>query len=369
MKLLMVDYYGMSDSEGKVLGHSYKVLREYSEMLRNCVDLSLAASPCIISEWNQRKREQRCDTRTFTKVYALPYDIQGTGTNSLRKRLSDKVKLFHNLDVVFQLPDQFDAIWFYRTDFFLFLYIYLHWKKAEYYKMVGLVYHQSFTGGRLENVLQRIYRKALQRLDLVIVTGKEENLMHRNVFRMPDYTYDSTEYTIPSVKKERAVCVGTMNPYKELEELVESFNRNGYPLYIAGRFTDPERAICLRTKASKNIVIVDRVLSAEEYRDCLSSAKYAVLPYCMHQYENRTSGILQECAFWATIPVAPSKLLRENNIPGIGYDSWEEMESFPIDVSHNEKIYEEMKRYRRRSDRKAVSLGLQKAIHGIMDLT
>ena len=116
-----------------------------------------------------------------------------------------------------------------------------------------------------------------------------------------------------------------MNPYKKLEELVEVFNDLDYPLEIAGYFFDRDRAARLKQRVKDNIFIDDRILDDVEYYEKLGSARYAVLPYDMEQYKNRTSGILLECAFLGVVPIAPHELLKENGLKGIGYTSIEEI--------------------------------------------
>ena len=68
----------------------------------------------------------------------------------------------------------------------------------------------------------------------------------------------------------------------------------------------------------------------------------------MNQYKNRTSGILLESAFLRVIPVAPNKLLIENELSGIGYDSFSEIvnrmnecETEKILTENQNKILEE----------------------------
>ena len=49
-KVLLIDYYGICDKDGRAVGHSPKVLEEYSTLLGDCYTVSVAASPCLIKE-------------------------------------------------------------------------------------------------------------------------------------------------------------------------------------------------------------------------------------------------------------------------------------------------------------------------------
>ena len=116
-----------------------------------------------------------------------------------------------------------------------------------------------------------------------------------------------------------------MSPYKKLEELIEVFEENGIPLEIYGKFFDHKRFENLRRKAGRKIIIENVILPQETYYKKLAEAQYTVLPYDMRQYKGRTSGVLLEALFVQTIAIAPSDLLKENGMPGIGYERLREL--------------------------------------------
>ena len=98
--------------------------------------------------------------------------------------------------------------------------------------------------------------------------------------------------------------------------------------------------------ASDNVTIIDKYLSDEEYMDMLSSARYAILPYSKSAYTNQTSGVLQEAMFVNTIPIARREVLTVNEIPGMPFDEWSDMDSnysekLRINGSNAEKTYSE----------------------------
>lgn len=354
MKLLMSDYYGVCDEHGAVLGHSAKVLQEYTAMLQGDMEISAALSPCLVNAVRTRMD-------LFQDIHQLRYDIVETQGYGVGKRIADKVKLFRNIREVYRIAQSYDAVWFYRTDFFLFLYVYLH-AKIRNTRMICLVYQQSFASGRLENILQHIYQKALQKFDLVINTNPNIRIDHPHVFAMPDYTYDPEEYAayqdVP--REDKVVCLGAMNPYKQLEETVTAFNANGLSLRIAGKFFDATRADRLREMARDNIEIEDSILSTETYYRALAGAKYAMIPYDMNQYRNRTSGVLQECIFLGTIPIAPREFLEQNAVPGIGYDSFEQLRD-PAFLQVD-GIEAQLAAYRSHYDRTRIGASLRQAL-------
>ena len=336
--ILMVDYYGTCDEKGKAIGHSPKVAREYRELFSEKETVALAVSPCIA-----------CEVRDagFDDVYCLPYNIIESNYNKLSKRITDKFKLFVNIHHAFRIRG-YDLLWFYRVDFFLFLYMLFAGKRKS--RRICLIYQMGGGTGVLEKVINFVYKTGLMKFDGVIYTQPKMKIPVKMSLYMPDYWYKKDKYAhfaaLP--KAEKAVCLGAMNPYKQLEELVDIFNKSGYPLEIAGYFFDKARVARLKARAKENVSIRDCILSEEEYYEKLGGARYSILPYDMNQYKNRTSGILLESAFLRVIPVAPDRLLKENELSGIGYDSFSEIanrmkecEAEKILVDNQNKILQE----------------------------
>lgn len=314
-KVLLVDYYGTCDKDGKPIGHSQKVLQEYSKLIKKHFKVSAAVSPCLMNGLEEK----------FEEIVPLKYNISADGVKTLWERITDKVKLIHNIRQALELPG-YDIVWFYRTDFFLFFYFCLR-RKRKQSKIIGQVYQEEFVSGKLSKILNYFYRKGSMKFNGLIYTQKGMAGFHGNTLYIPDYYYDEEKYGKYKdiEKKEMAVCLGTMNPYKRIEELVDAFNENGMHLEIKGYFYEKERFQKLLQRKKDNIVIEDVVLNDEEYYHLLAEAKYSILPYDMAQYGCRTSGVLQESLFLNTIPVAPKALLRENGIEGIGYERIEEL--------------------------------------------
>lgn len=314
-KILMINYYGTCDKSGEATGHLPKVTKEYKELFQSEDQVSLAASPCIVDGIGDVG---------FCHVYQLPYDIMTENYNNLWKRIADKFKILTNVHQAFQIAG-YDIIWFYRVDFFLLLYM-MFQKKAKG-KQICLVYQMSGGKGVERKIFDYVYKKGMRKFDGIIYTQSLMKVPVEKNFYMPDYWYKKEIYDQYASwpKEKKAVCLGTMNPYKKLEELVSVFNDCGFPLEIIGHFFDKERAEKLRRRAKSNIKIDDCILNEVEYYNKLGSARYAVLPYDMDQYRNRTSGILLESVFLGVIPIAPEELLRTNGLSGISYSSISEI--------------------------------------------
>ncbi len=330
-KITFIDYYGNCDANGRSIGHSPKALIEYCSLVKGNYQIEAVLPKCIAVE---------IDKTLFHAVKVLPYQIVEEGSRGIFKRVVDKWKLFYNITQALKCVEG-DIIWFYRTDFFLFLYFCLH-RRPKNKKMCCLVYQQQFAEGHLGRFLNSVYQRGLQRFDGVIYTQKNASPKHKHIFYMPDYYYDQDIYgKYQSIEKKfKAVCIGTMSPYKKLEELVEAFNQNGIPIEIIGKFFAKERVGDLKQRARENVYIEDTILTEDEYYSKLAEAQFAILPYDMKQYMGRTSGVLIEAMFVHTIPVAPKELLAENGVVGIGYRRLEELASKDIFSDSYSKIFE-----------------------------
>lgn len=340
-KVLLIDYYGICDKEGRAVGHSPKVLEEYRELVEDVYEVSVAASPCLI----EGAGEQFCDK------YRLKYNICSEGRMSLGKRIKDKFMLFSNINQVLKIGG-YDIYWFYKTDFFLFFYFCFHnmHKRKRSAIFMAQIYQAGFDQGRLGKILNWFYRTGMMKFDGIMYAQKEMAGLHSNMLYFPDYYYDPKKYKKyeKCQKEEKVVCLGTMNTNKKLGELMDAFRCNGYPLEIRGYFYDKNFYQDLRKKLSQNVILEDKILTEEEYYTTLAGAKYTVLPYDMKQYQCRTSGVLIESLFLNTTAIAPKQLLLENQIDGIGYDRIEELKNPSIfkkpPVLHNSAVKKEFDR-------------------------
>ncbi len=339
-KILLVDYYGMCNENGQPVGHSAKVLNEYGKLLQEKFHLDCALSPCLVDN---------VDKNIFHDVYTLPYDIHIQDSLSLLGRIHDKRKLFVNIKTAMNKANRsYDAVWFYRTDIFLFLFMGLGWIPNKT-RSVVLVYQNKFGSGLVSKILQCLYQKGLDKFDGVIYTQKGADIHHKRLFYMPDYYYTNKyDNYITDNKLDQVACVGTMNKDKELEKLVHIFNQNGYPLLIKGVFFDKEQYEGLTNVKNENIGIEDRRLSEDEYYNLIARSKYVILPYLQTGYDERTSGVLQECCFLNTTVIAPRFLLEQNHMNGIGYNDLSELTNWAklmnsqetFNFEYDKKIYQ-----------------------------
>lgn len=333
MKISLCNYYGMCDAEGNVMGHPVKVTKEYFNLLQGDFEISVIASPCI------------CATLAESNISAeeLTYDIRADLPFTICKRILDKIKVLSNVRSC--TKKESDVLFFLQVDFFFFLYLWMCYRKKGNKKVYCLIYHQCFTVGKLEPLFQSVYRKALKKIDGVFYTQKNTPVEHFNSRWIPDYFFDEVIYSQyrKNSKENQICCLGTMNRYKQLEQIVEIWQADFPKLLIAGKFDDENRYDRLVTKVlgKANIVIRNEVIPFDEYYSILGSSKYSILPYDMKQYINRTSGVIQESIFLGSIPIAPKMLIEQNNVCGVGYEMISDVAQLLYE-SNFDNIYYEM---------------------------
>lgn len=335
-KVCMVEYQGRCDAEGKAVGHAPKVLQEYLQLIRNDCEVSVFAPKVILKEL---PREDRKNAGSL-QAKVLPCHIVMKGKTPFLEKITNKLHMFTNIRNAIKHTDA-DTLWFFNVEYYLMLYLFLHKKPKQ--KIVCTLfldgYHADAQAGckarLVAGIKQWVFEQAQKKISLIISTGKRFTFPNCRWEYIPDYydkkgLYEPYRHQISSNagKEERAVCLGTMGNGKQLEEMVKTFVRIGYPLTVAGRFYDQERVKALQTLAGQGngkIEILDRYLSQEEYLSLLARAKYTVLPYSPLNYASQTSGVMQEAVFVDTVPVTYRAILEGNDILGVGFESWEEL--------------------------------------------
>ena len=315
-KLVLAEYQGRHDTEGKAVGHAPKVLKEYAQLTAEDFDIKILAPRCILKAAGDTIRHN-------AKV--LPHSILMKSGNSIFTKIWNKVRMFANIKIA--LKSDSDTIWFFNTEFYLMLYLALFGNGNK--KIVCTLFMEKFGSGFMGKIKQKIFEIAQTNMSLIISAGKSFSFKNVPYVFIPDYYCDDAEYAPyrKGARLRQAVCLGTQGSEKQTEELVDCFTRIGYPLIIAGRFYDKDRLEKLKAAAGSNITIRDEYLSREEYLKLMGESAYVVLPYAPSQYGTQTSGVLQEALFCDTVPVSYSDVLNGNGIEGIGFEKWDDLRS------------------------------------------
>ncbi|MCR5209319.1 MAG: hypothetical protein K6C99_03805 [Lachnospiraceae bacterium] len=354
--LTVAEYQGRCDEAGRAVGHAPKVLTEYLSCVHEGRDVRVFApknvirSACCIAGVKKKETAEDGDKALLWKklirehkVRVLPHHIVMKGHTSFCGRIMNKLRMFANIRMVLRnSPGK--KVWFFNTEYYLMLYLALFGNGGkEIYITTFMEGFRAGKNGRFAYFKQKIFEKAQKKIKLIIATGPGYEFKNAESVFIPDYIYDPGLYEkFRKDKNDRelkkyAVCLGTMNPEKQLEEMVEAFTRTGYPLIVAGFFYDKDRLLKLRQMAGDNVDIRDGYLSKDEYLDLLAGAEFAVLPYSPDQYSNQTSGVLQEAVFLDTVPLSYNAVLDGNRVPGVGFDSFDDIDTDMLEISEKKR--------------------------------
>lgn len=307
-RIVMVDIWSVCDENGKPIGHGGKVGNEYYRYINDRYEVVQYVNESMLPHLISHQK------------VAFAHSIK----NGIRK--SERIiGNFRCLREVYK-KEKDPVIWFYVPDIYLFLYV---WLVPKGKRRILVNVYETYSGSRIKNW---IFYQALRKIDTVFVTNGSLLSEVPGGVLISDYAYDEALYGryhgLP--EQERVVCLGTMNEKKQLEEAVDIFSKNGYPLYIVGQFTSRERYEQLCRMKSDNIIIEDRYVDPDEYYRLLAESRYCLLPYDAGFYRNRTSGVIQECLFCDTIPIAHADILRFSHICGVGYKDIQELSKIDL---------------------------------------
>ncbi len=381
MKLSLVEYQGRQDTTGRPVGHAPKVLAQYFEIVRDSFDTDVFAPECILKESEKKLSDRKAwdERKKSRNIHILPHSLVMKGKNSFSDKVLNKFRMFSNINKALK-NSQADVVWFFNTEYYLMLYLAVAGNHGK--KVCVTSFMEGFTAkknGKFAGIKQKIFERAQKKIALIIATGYGYRFRNTKSIYIPDYTYDeniygryvsvagSAETKIAVPEGRYAVCLGTMNPEKQLEEMTEAFSRIGYPLIVAGRFYDKERLARLRNVAADNVTFIDSYLSVDEYYMLLTNAEYAVLPYSPEQYGSQTSGVLQEAVFCGTIPVSYSRVLDGNRVKGIGFESFDELKKEDLELTSKmrQDCLDEYDRLRREVyDKNKIEKDLRDALAG-----
>lgn len=330
-KIIVVDYIGNSNEEGIPIGHPIKVVDEYI----NLINKDLFDTKVICPSNYEGIMNNKIDK-------TLDYYINLSSNKKINDKIKDFIKKYKNIKKSVQEADKEDIIWFINVDFVLFVYLTLSNKKKLNNTMLNL-YMYKYSFGSFKTIKNYFIEKSVKKAKLILKTNPRLKFpTNSEVIYIPDYYYRRDQYDkyIKPDKKEEVVCLGTMNNDKMIEEVIDIFKDKNIKVKIMGHFFDKERYMKIKNNISSNIILEDRYIEKDEYYRIMGESKYAILPYREDVYMERTSGVLIESMFLNTIPIGNEKILKFNNVKGIGYSKISDLKSVDLSDSDVSTILE-----------------------------
>lgn len=303
MKVSMIDYIGAYSKENGPVGHSLKVIRDYQRQVGDMFQMEIYAPEayyCVLENCLKKK---------------LPFgrSIEG-GKKGCLYNMMVMIMSFFNISYAFRHAKD-ETVWFYNVDQFLFVYLWLFGMHGK--KVIVTLFAANYPK-RYHNYC---FQKMLPKLALVVSSNPQFEQKNCHSISVPDYLYEDGVYAQyqKQQRKNRIVCLGTMNASKKILELVKLADKLPMPLEVHGLFYDTEYYNKVKECAGENVRIENRYLNYQEYLTILGDSKYCILPYSMDAYKDFTSGVLLECLYMGTVPITDQRLLEKMEVSGIGY--------------------------------------------------
>ena len=332
MRIRLIEYKCITNDMGQPFGHAEKAIEDAK---RICINLGYEVEVAAASSYKSAS-------------IILP--------NSLKAReytYGNINRILHNLRMATR-GDKETIFWFVNIDWYLFLFLDLHDVKN---KVIATVYKdrydliKGFQGkkGIVGKVLYGMLDKGMKKVGVFIETFHSASRSADAVY-VPDYVYTDLYKSYWSNEKiARVVCPGTINLQKDIVGLVKVFNTIGYPLLVIGEFADSDCYEQVMTIKKENITVDNRRLEYDEYYKVIAESAYCITPYDMEKYTSATSGVIRESVYLNTIVIAPTRLLDNTGLNGIGYESLADLEEFFTSDKLEKKVKNDLEPYREES--------------------
>lgn len=317
-RIYLIDYIGDSLKSGKLVGHPVNVGNQYVEMLKKEYEIN-----CIAPQNECSKLD--CESWISLRHNAI------RGEKGKFQIVKNYLAEYLNLCKVWRGCDKEDILFFFNTDYVLYLFLAMHGKR----KVICCTYTCIIEENKnLSWVIKKmLLGKMESKISLFLYSNRYFDKKVKNKLYVPDFLYREEFYDkyAEIEKLERVICVGTMSEgAKDLVGMVKTFNAINYPLRIVGQFFEKNVYDEIMRIKKQHIEVENRFVSNEEYFSLIASSKYTILPYRVQNYKHKTSGVILEAMFVGSVPIAPNPILDINDIRGIGYDELENLEKVDL---------------------------------------
>lgn len=319
MKVRLIEYKCIVNNDSQPFGHAEKAIED---ALLVCNRLGLEAEVAASSSFKRASVKLPNSLNVSEYSYKSIFRIMDNLKTATKVEKGEKI-----------------LFWFINVDWYLFLFLSLH---RLHQKTIATIYKDrfdqiyGFKGKKVfvGDILHKLLLKGVNRIDLYLETFYSQSRSEDAVF-LPDYIYTPFYEEHKNENKiGRVICPGTINTQKDVEGLVEVFNKINYPLLIIGQFADNALYHKLLKNKRNNITIENRRLDYDEYYRLIAESSFCITPYNMERYTSATSGVIREAVYLGSTVIAPRRLLDNMGMNGIGYEKLDDL----IDLFNQRKI-------------------------------
>lgn len=330
MSVILCDYIG---AEG---GHSLKVLRETASLLKEA-----QIEPII------------CAPKTYEKYFQgyayirLPYNISFKYNKNRIKHYIRQLTVYFKYTCNFiKICTLNHTLWLTTVSFHFFVFLFFSRKIKP--NLIATLYVQDYSFRFKKNSpINYFFLKSLSKIDYIVSTNESLSFNNKIIYLKDYYFSDRYREYLRTVlhKKDQIICLGTVNKdKKDIRGAIIALQCVNIPAFIIGNFQDKDfYTEVAQLNHNINIKIVNKNLPEEDYYSLMAESKYMLLPYYEEAYQNKTSGVLQECVFLKVIPITHKNILAFNQIEGIGYEDINEIANidfYKVDAQRYQESYE-----------------------------
>lgn len=343
--MIVADYISFIGKNDEPLGHGKKILDESIELLKEKVDITVAACGAYL--------QNQIESSIIVLRAIIP------AFNNRKAAYRQYVQEMLNLIKIFKYSKR-DCIWFTNVDWVLFAYLAIfnpdNTVFVTLYRDLGM--DLKLSKSKLSKEKYKLFISGMKHVKTFVVTNPSLQISKKQI-NVPDYF--CTDFYKPYQDMEKLpqiACVGIIRDSKDVKGLVDHFKHSRIHIIIAGEFVDYEIYEYVTNNASENITIVNKRLNENEYYELLGKSKYVIMPYKPEMCLDATSGILLETIFCKSIPIAPEILLKNNQINGISY---KRLTDLPTEIGKYNELAETVKNTLERFNKALIQEKLIKA--------
>lgn len=287
-KAIIADISSLS-YEGKIYGHFVKAASLFKNVMDEEYNVIVAGS-----------KEYRLNF-TPDVLLELPFSRIKEEKKSKRNKIKDFLGELRNTKYV--LAKNSDVLIFQSySKLPIYLGLMIFPKKAKHIYMIE--YQKTNYSG----AAYWLQHQGLSKIDGVITSNEAVGEYFKtNYVIIPDYFYVEPVKIQNMTPRYDFGIIGTVANDKMYEDVVSSLEGSSYTLIIAGKFMDKDRFKRITEMAGKNITIIDKYLTDEEYKEILMNCRFIVLPYNPVKYSGKSSGVVLD-ALYNNKPVIVSRI-------------------------------------------------------------
>lgn len=280
--ILIADCMSSVNDSGIPYGHFIHFNNDMYNVLKNNFNVSIACS---------KQYSNHCKGNFFI----IEPSIISNSKNKFYIHIVSRIILFKKAIKV--LKSKYEIIIF-QQGFLPIILLALLFSNIKNKYIYIYIYSDIFSGNYLKKIIYRIiYLSAKKKINGIITTMHNLSKIYQlKSLTISDYFHRDITHSNNNNLYDVAM-LGLINKWKDVESVIKSFKDTSFNILIAGEFSSSDRynAVVNSISNNKNITIINKYLSTEEYEKYLLATRFIILPYVNSNF--RSSGVFYEALY------------------------------------------------------------------------